>query len=433
MPRILPHPSQQNELINDEMQDLISFRPHWIIRKGNAIFFIIMFLLIAFTWFIKYPDVIKASLKLVAINAPKLLVAKTEGKLQRLLVINEQEVTKGQPLAFMQSTASHQQVISLQNWINSIEAFIIKDSLEVLLTNQLPLFNELGEIQPTYQDFQSTLKETLQILADGYYQQKGHALQKDMLYLSALQTNTQKQKQLVKQDYELQQIEYKANELLAKEKVIAPLELNQNKSRVISKEQGLEQISAQLINNNLLEQNKKKEILELQKYVIDQQQKFRSALFMLKSKIAEWMQQYIIIAPENGKVLFTSFLQENQLLAYEQELFYIQPLRSSYYGQMTASQIGLGKIKIGQKVLIRVESYPSNEFGYLTGIVNYISAMPTSKDSFLIKVDLPQGLQTNYNKTIYFRNNLMAGAEVITDSRKLFDRFLGQLKDITKR
>lgn len=433
MPRILPHPSQQNELIYDEMQDLISFRPHWIIRKGNAIFFIIMFLLIAFTWFIKYPDVINASLKLVAINAPKLLVAKTEGKLQRLLVINEQEVTKGQLLAFMQSTASHQQVISLQNWINSIEAFIIKDSLEVLLTNQLPLFNELGEIQPTYQDFQSTLKETLQILADGYYQHKSHALQKDMLYLSALQTNTQKQKQLVKQDYELQQIEYKANELLAKEKVIAPLELNQNKSRVISKEQGLEQISAQLINNNLLEQNKKKEILELQKYVIDQQQKFRSALFMLKSKIAEWMQQYIIIAPENGKVLFTSFLQENQLLAYEQELFYIQPLRSSYYGQMMASQIGLGKIKIGQKVLIRVESYPSNEFGYLTGIVNYISAMPTSKDSFLIKVDLPQGLQTNYKKTIYFRNNLIAGAEVITDSRKLFDRFWGQLKNITKR
>jgi hypothetical protein len=39
-----------------------------------------------------------------------------------------------------------------------------------------------------------------------------------------------------------------------------------------------------------------------------------------------------------------------------------------------------------------------------------------------------EGLKANYNKEIFFRNNLSAQAEIITDDRKLFDRFLGQLK-----
>lgn len=426
-------PAQTNSHVSNELQELISYNPPWVIRKGNAIFFLILFLLLIFTWFIKYPDVVKGSMKLVAINAPKLLAAKTEGKLQKLLVINEQDVKEGQPLAFLQSTADPQQVILLQDRIDGIEPYITRDSLEVLLAKPFPSFDQLGEIQSSYEDFENTLKETLQILANGYYQQKKMALEKDLHFLSAIQLNSRQQQDLISQDVDLQQTEYNANESLAKDKVIAPLELNQNKSKVIGKKQSLAQMNAQIINNSIAEQSKRKEILELQKYVTDQQQKFRSSLFTLKSKVAEWVQQYTIIAPEKGRVLFTSFLQENQLLTAGQELFYIQPNQSLYYGQMLASQNGLGKIKTGQRVLIHVESYPSSEFGYLTGTVGYISSMPSPNDSFLIKVDLPKGLLTNYNKTVFFRNNLIAEAEVLTDSRKLFDRFMGPLKNILRR
>jgi HlyD family secretion protein len=59
--------------------------------------------------------------------------------------------------------------------------------------------------------------------------------------------------------------------------------------------------------------------------------------------------------------------------------------------------------------------------------------MPNRRDSFLVKVDLPNGLQTNYDKTIYFRNSLLAQAEIITDDRRLAERFWGQLKQIVKR
>lgn len=337
-------PPSSDELVSNEVQDLISYRPHWLVRRGNGIFFIVLVLLLGLTWFIQYPDVIKGPVKLIAVNAPKLLAAKRDGKLEKLLVTNEQEVKQGQSLALLQSTANPQEVLGLLAMITRIEPYIIKDSLEILFTIHMTTFNNLGEIQVFYQDFQNELNKALRTLPE----------------------------------------------------------------------------------------NKKKKIPE-QKYISDQQQKLRSSLYSLKSKLEQLVKYYLVIAPENGIVLFTSFLQENQSVAEGQGLFYLQPLQNIYYAQTLVSQKGLGKIKRGQRVLIRLESYPSNEFGYLTGTVNYISNIPTSKDSFLIKVDLLRGLQTNYNKPIAFRNNLRGQAEIIMDDRTLFDRFVDQLRDFGKR
>lgn len=215
--------------------------------------------------------------------------------------------------------------------------------------------------------------------------------------------------------------------------MIAPLELNQYKSKLIAKEQSLKQINTQLTNSDLASHGKEKELLDLQKSIVDQQQKFHSSLLDLKSEIEKWIRQYVLIAPENGKVLFTSSLQENELIATGQSLLYIQPKQTLFYAELMVGQKGLGKIRKGQKVMIKAESYQSEEYGYINGVVNYISNMPNRRDSFLVKVNLPEGLKTNYDKEIFFRNNLSAQADIITDDRKLFDRMMGQLKQVWER
>jgi HlyD family secretion protein len=423
----------QHELVSDEIHEVISYRPHWIVRKGNVFFFLIILFLLSLTWFIKYPDIVDASAKLVAINPPKLITAKVEGRLLKLFVVNEQTVTKNQHLGYIESTASYEQVIKLQDWINKAIDGTAENNYVFLISDPLPDLSKLGELQVNYQSFENELIETKQILSGGYYQKKRNALEKDVQYLTSLKTNTTQQKQLLEQDQQLQQAEYNAYELLAKDKVIAPLELNQYKSKLIVKDQSLEQINAQITNSDISKHNKEKELLDLQKLIIDQQQKFHSALLDLKSQLEKWIQQYVLVASEEGKVLFVSSLLENEMVINGQQLFYIQPNETKVYAELVASQNRLGKIKTGQKVMMKVESYPSNEFGYLSGVVNYISNIPNRRDSFLIKVDLPKGLQTNYDKTIFFRNNLSAQAEIITDDRKLFERLVGQLKQIWDR
>ncbi|MBS1620442.1 MAG: HlyD family efflux transporter periplasmic adaptor subunit [Bacteroidetes bacterium] len=420
-------------LVSSEIQEIISYRPHWIIRKGNILFLLIILFLLALTWFIKYPDIINGSARLVALNPPKLITSKVEGKLLKLFVTNEQQVQQGTHLGYMESTAVYKEVMKLQLWVDSIICSIEHDNYEILTRYPLPELTNLGELQTNYQSFQNELAETMQTLTSGYYVKKKISLEKDLNYLGNLKNNALQQQQLLKNDKQLQDTEYKAYQSLAKDKVIAPLELNQYKSKLIAKEQSLKQLDVQITNNDISSHGKQKEILELEKQVTGEQQKFHSALLVLKSDIEKWVQQYVLAAPEAGKVLFVSSLQENEMISAGQSLFYVQPQQSQFYAELMAGQKGLGKIKPGQKVMIKLESFPSEEVGYINGEVNYISDLPNRRDSFLIKVNLPKGLQTNYGKQIFFRNDLSARAEIITDNRKLFDRLLGQLKQVWER
>lgn len=434
MPATLSRLQQTNdELISDEVKEIISYRPHWMIRRGNVLFFIVLLSLLALAWFISYPDVIHGSARLVSLNAPKMISSKTEGKLMKLFVRDGEPVQKGKHLGYTESTASYDEVINLQSWIEYTINQTQNNNYEALIKKPLPALFNLGELQSSYQAFQNQQVETKQLLASGYYQNKKIALQKDLQFLSNLRANTAEQRKLLEQDQQLQKNEYDAYEGLEKEKVIAPLELNQYKSKLIAKEQSLKQINSQLTNSDIASHGKEKEIMDLEKQVADQQQKFHSSLLDLKSETEKWIQQYVLIAPENGKVMFVSSLQENELISSGQSLFYIQPDETNYYAELMLGQKGLGKIKTGQRVFLKPEGYPGEEYGHLKGFISYISYMPNRRDSFLVKVNLPSGLRTNYEKDIFFRNNLSARAEVITDDRKLFDRLLGQLKKITER
>lgn len=189
----MPSISQQ-QLLSDEVQEIINYKPGWVIRRGNIIFLLVLLFLLSLTFIIKYPDVVKASVRINALNAPKMLATKTDGRLEKLFITNGQDVKKGQRLAFMQSTAKHDQVLQLQQWIEETEPSVEAGDIEILLSKPLPLLNELGEVQSSYQDFQNNLQETIQILSNGYYQKKKQALAKDIQYQLMLQKNLEKQK-----------------------------------------------------------------------------------------------------------------------------------------------------------------------------------------------------------------------------------------------
>jgi HlyD family secretion protein len=416
-----------HEINSEEVKDIISDRPHWSIRYGNVILFFIVMLLLIFSWFIRYPDIVTGKARLLAINAPKMVAAKTDGKIEKILIANEQEVEAGAHLAYLQSNGRHEQVLSLQTWLQKSFAITQSGNFQTLLSDPLPVCNQLGELQPAYQEFSMVIDEIKQIMNSGYFVRKKAALQKDLEYLDTLKKNIAQQKDLLEQDNLLQKKEFEAYKTLEQEKVIAPLELNENRKKLLAKQYNVKQADAQLINSALSSHNKKKELLELDKALLDLVQKFHSQLINLQNDIQKWVNQYIVIAPENGKVFFINLLQENQLIAMGQELFFIQSKRSRYHGEVMVGQNGLGKVKVGQKIVLKISGYPSSEYGSITGTVAYIANLPNRNDSFSVRIDLPNGLTTNYHKELFFRNNLLAQAEIITNNRRflnrIFDKF----------
>src|SRR5580704_18042572 len=93
----------EHPLHSDDMQDIITTVPSWLLRWGITLFFGILVLIIGLSALIRYPDIIKAQLKIDSPNSPKPVVSKISRKLVKLLVTENETVTIGQPLAYLES------------------------------------------------------------------------------------------------------------------------------------------------------------------------------------------------------------------------------------------------------------------------------------------------------------------------------------------
>ena len=85
---------QEIEIKTEEVNELLTAVPKWIIRWGVSIIFGIMLLVIIFSYFIKYPETLPASITITTTNPPITLVAKTSGKIVLLPVKNNQSVNR---------------------------------------------------------------------------------------------------------------------------------------------------------------------------------------------------------------------------------------------------------------------------------------------------------------------------------------------------
>ncbi|TAH09152.1 MAG: HlyD family efflux transporter periplasmic adaptor subunit [Sphingobacteriia bacterium] len=429
---------EADRIYSSEVREIISTRPAWMVRNGIALFFIIIALLFTGSFFIQYPDIIKAPVRIVGNNLPKQVMSKSEGKLVALFVKDNDQVQEGALLGIIQSSADYEQVLLLDKWIEA-QLKNLKtsnnSSTNAWWSNAqtLPALNILGDIQKNYQELTQQVYQLGWSTPKGYFEQKKQTIAKELNTIQALNQNAQTQKQLIEQDLQMQQHLLTINEGLVKEKVIAPLELNKDKSAVIAKQQQLVQVDAGTINQNNSAISKHKELIEIAKTANDIQQNFITALFNAKTAITEWKNRYMIIAAETGKIQMASYYQTNSWIKAGQELFYIIPSQPSYFAEVLASQQNFGKISKGQQVHIALNSYQRNEFGVLDGIITNIPAVPYRDTAFLIKVVLPNGLVTNYKKQILFSNNLSGIAEIITENASLADRLLYQWRGLWKR
>ena len=91
---------------------------------------------------------------------------------------------------------------------------------------------------------------------------------------------------------------------------------------------------------------------------------------------------------------------------------------------------GSGKVKAGQRVNLRLNNYPDQEFGYVKGKVKSVSPLPTAEGMYVVDIALPDGLTTNYGKTLPLTREMKGSAEIITDDLRLLERLIMPLRKI---
>ena len=420
---------QYTEPLSQEVEELIGDVPSWILRWGITMFFGLFLLLGFLSWFIHYPDLIKAPLTMTTAQAPQIVNAKIAGRLTKLFVKEGDIVKEKTTLAYLESTANHNEVLQLDSLINNSYAAVAKGELGHLQKIQTG-FNHLGELQTAFQAFNQSYTSFASYLANGYFQKKKNMMASELLDMDNLQNRYLDQKNLYQKDYALATKEYQTHKTLANQGVETPLEINREESKYLNKQLPIKQIEQNLVSLNTQKTNKQKEIIELDKQLFEIRSGLQASFFTLKSAIDAWKTNYVLTSYTTGRVSFAQVLQEKQGLLAGQELFVIAPQKSELVGMVRVPQLNFGKVKAGQKVLIRFNGYPSAQYGWVEGKIESIAEVPAKDSSFLAKVLLPKGLKTTYNKDLNYKNGMSTQADIVTDDLRLLERIFYEIRKI---
>ena len=406
----------------NEIEEIISNKLPSIVRWGTVYFLLLLLMLAFICWVIQYPDIVNTKAKLTSINAPKEVVTKTAGKLIKLFAKENEFTNEGSILGYLESTASHEEIIRLSDNMDSLLSLINKNNIHAMLPYLNSQPQNLGELQQSYQIFQQSFINFRNYISGGFYLSKKILLSKDAAFMQKLHNNLLHQKGLNIQDLALAQKTFDANQSLKNDKVIADIEYRNESSKLINKKLTLPQINSAIISNESLQNEKQKEIMELENTIAQQKSIFSQSLNTFKSQVDDWKKKYLLIAPVAGKITFATFLQENQHLQANQIICFINPGNAEYYAEVYIPQNNFGKVKTGQEVLLKFAAYPFQEYGSIKGKIDFISNI-TTDSGYLAKVILPDGLFTSYKKQIQFREGLNAQGEIITQNMRLLQRF----------
>jgi len=420
------------ELRAEEVQEILARPPRWLLRWGISIVLLALIGVFVGAWVIHYPDVVRASFKLTSANAPRALLTRTDGRLVRLLVHDGQTVKSGDLLAYLESTAQHAQVLRLSHELARAWNVARQGNLEGLNRLTLANYHQLGELQNAYQTFEQARIQLRAYLANGFYSKKKAMLRQEVTDLRALADNLRQQQQIQARDVTLAQEDFDIQQNLAGQKLIAPLDLKREESKNIARKLPYQQTASFLINNQTAQRAKEKEMLELDQQVAEERDKFLQALNTLQSAADAWKTKYVLTAPVGGKVFFVGALQENQAVAVSQELLYVAPPGTDYFGELQVPQQNAGKVLVGQTVLIKFAGYPYQEFGAVRGRITTIADIPLKDSVFVARVTLPTGLQTTYGKTLAFKTGMTATADVMTNDSRLLEKLFYQFRKITQ-
>ena len=424
-------PNHSENIRSEEVQDILTKVPHWMLVWGNIIILLLLVLFFAFTWFIKYPDVISTEALVTSNQPPQKEYAQATGKIDTLLVKDNESVNEGEVLAMIKNTASLKDVLLLKSVIDTIK---VNDNTFSFPVDALPILS-LGEISTAYALFE---KDYIDYALNKSLDPFSNQMNANHFSESEIQLrikNLENQKYIDQQKIELSKKEFQRNAQLYEKGVISLNEYELKQLQYLEKEKNLKSLDISLsqMKQSLNDAYKNSKDTRIN-HQMDNTKLFKNLLqsyTQLKESIKSWELKYVLKSNITGHVSFINIWSENQNVQQGDLLFTIIPSKNEQYmAKIKAPIQNSGKIKNGQKVNIKLLNYPETEYGMLQASVTSMSAIPDEEGFYLVSANLSSSLITSYQIEIPFRSEMQANAEIVTEDLRLIERFFYQLKGI---
>lgn len=420
------------ELRSEEFQEILGSVPPWILRWGITLVAVIVIILIGGSAIFKYPDIITSTISLTGSTPPAAIVAKTSGKISELYVFDNQDVSEGEYLAVIENSSVTNDILTLKRYLDSID--LDKDLVITLPSRDL----RLGSLQSTYSNFYLTLFEYSEYRRLKYFPTKVEMMKQRIEQYKGQYESLTKQKGIIEQQLNITKEKLERDSVLNKKGILSYEEIERTRTQYLQDILSYENICSSMDNMQIQINQIRETLFDTNYQDIDKENtlrsKLRTLITQLQIDIQTWELNYVITAPIEGKITFTSYWAINQNVLIGEVVFNIIPLEDiKLLGKAALPITRSGKVKVGQKVNIRFENFPDQEYGIVRGIVRNISLVPVKENQILtytVEVELPNGLTTSYNKDLPYLPEMQGQADIITDDITLLERFIMPLRKI---
>lgn len=439
--KLRPKP-KDNSKRSEEVGDIIDRMPTAFGRWVAAAIIIFTILLFIFGWIIKYPDVVTGQIKINSNTAPVKLPAHTSGKIEILGFEPQDSVKEGEYIAVIQNSANTKDVQDIASLIHDFDP-----NEPALFSQAIQTFPEkvsLGELNMKYYTFLSSLKSISDYNIDNVYEQQRISLQEGIEWKTEILKETEQALSISNDNLEITEKWYRKYCSLNKDIVTTyDLEVDRSKAEYLSAKQNNQNLIKEIasIRMQIAESKNKLSQLTVEKNEAERQMHLDllASYHELNDQMKKWEQTYVFKSPFDGKVEFLKFWTNGQFVQTGENVFGIIPKENKVLGQVLLPAIGAGKVKEGSAVSIKLDDYPYAEFGSIKGKVKSISLITneykttqSSINTYLVLVDMPDGLITNYGDKLDFKYEIGGEADIIVKDRRLIERLFDNLKFNTK-
>jgi HlyD family secretion protein len=420
------------EIRSDEVQEILSSVPSWMIRWGITLIFGIMMICIVLAYFIKYPDVIKGTISLTTVTPPSKLVSKTSGEIEGLFVKDNQYVKAGGVLARIKNPLTKEAVDFLENIVLEVQLGFQNDfKSPIEFANNQTVF---GGVQSEYNELVNAVNEYRFSLNTDQYEKRKQNLEKQISNYRRLDEINQRQFKYAEESYVRAEDKYNANKDLYAKNVISKADFFDQEAAFTQAKNELENLRKNNLQNTITLTDYERQLNELEIDFLTKKmnisQTIETRLNNIRNEINNWQAVYLITAPMDGRVNYLMRISENQFVEAGKQLFAIIPDGvDQYVGYIEVDKLGYGKVEVGQQVKIRLDNFPSAEYGQLKGVVQSISAIP-NEDKYLIKVGLTNGLMSTYNKKLIYSPEMTGQADIVTEDLRIVERIFNQFRKL---
>ncbi|MGB0524394.1 MAG: HlyD family secretion protein [Flammeovirgaceae bacterium] len=424
---------QDIELRSEPVKEILSKPPRKLIRWGITAIFSVVVLLFLIAYLLKYPDVITARAVITTEELPASIVTKRDGHISHLFVKEQELVEKDQVLAVIDNAAHYEDWAKLKpNLLDFHQQLVQKDSVRKLNFSQQV---KLGEMQGAFAQLYLAYKNYWNFIETNFYHQKVQQLRQKIITQHQLTQGLSEQKAILLTDFQLTKRQYEIDSLLHQKTVISKRDFETAQQNFLQEQYRLKSFDVEQINVSIQIRELQGQVLELQQKLKEEKLRFLEALkeasLRMQASLTRWEKNYLLQAPINGRVAFFHYWSDNQVVKTGDEVMIITPESQRVMAYAKVDQQGFGKVKVGQTVRIQLDGYPFHEYGSIKGHIKSISSI-SRDNSYFVRFELPQGLTTNYKKTLNFSQEMQGDAHIVTEELRLIERIFYEFRKYFK-